>query len=108
MPAGPCLAANPALRSTILCYTGEYALAALLAITFMYTLAFSHTSLTHFSAGNQHTKHWWKARHDVPGWAEQHQRYVEEAIAASQSSVRAIASYALHCTAGSLHFAYTT
>ncbi|DBA80381.1 hypothetical protein WJX79_002842 [Trebouxia sp. C0005] len=66
--------------------TGEYALAALLAITFMYTLAFSHTSHTQFSAGNQHTKHWWKARHDVPGWAEQHQQYVEEAIAASQSS----------------------
>ncbi|DBB18845.1 TPA: hypothetical protein ACH3X3_000434 [Trebouxia sp. C0006] len=66
--------------------TGEYALAALLAITFMYTLAFSHTSHTQFSAGTQHTKHWWKARHDVPGWAEQHQQYVEEAIAASQSS----------------------
>ncbi len=108
MPAGPCLAANPALRSTILCYTGEYALAALLAITFVYTLAFSHTSLTQFSAGNEHTKHWWKARHDVPGWAEQHQQYVEEAIAASQSSVRAVASYALQCTAVGLPFAYTT
>lgn len=66
---------------------GEYALAALLAIVFVYTLAFSHTNHTPFSSSSQHSKHWWKARFDVSGWLEQHQQYVEEAVLASESSV---------------------
>jgi len=73
---------------------GEYALSALLAITFMYTLAFSHTNHTPFSASiEQHSKHWWKARLDVSGWLNQHQQYVEEAVAAAESSVSALFEY---------------
>lgn len=65
--------------------TGEYALAALLGMVLVYTLALSHMYNTPFSASNTHSKHWWKARLDVTGWIEQHQQYVEEAVAASDS-----------------------
>ena len=67
--------------------TGEYALAALLGMVLVYTLALSHMYNTPFSASSTHSKHWWKARLDVTGWIEQHQQYVEEAVAASDSPV---------------------
>lgn len=61
-------------------------MAVVLAIVFMYTLAFSHTNAP-FSENNEYSKHWWKPRLDVAGWADQHQQYVQEAAAASGSSV---------------------
>lgn len=66
---------------------GEYTLAALLAIVFVYTLAFSHTNHTPFATNRQRSKLWWKARSDVLGWMDQHQLYINEAVLASQSSV---------------------
>lgn len=65
---------------------GEYTLAALLAIVFVYTLAFSHTNHTPFATNRQRSKLWWKARSDVLGWMDQHQLYINEAVLASQSS----------------------
>ena len=66
---------------------GEYALAALLAMIFVYTLAFSNTNHTPFSSSILHSKHWWKARSEISGWMEQHQQYVHEAELASESLV---------------------
>ena len=77
---------------------GEYALAALLAMTFIYTLAFSHTNHTPFSSSSQHSKHWWKSRFDVSGWMEQHQQYANEAVLASQSSVCTSPQFDRHST----------
>ena len=68
-------------------FAGEYALAALLAIVLVYTLAFSHMYHIPFSTKSSPGTHWWKARLDVTGWIEQHQEYVEEAVAAAASPV---------------------
>ena len=62
-------------------------MAAVLAMIFVYTLAFSHTNHAPFSSSSQHSKHWWKARSNVSGWMEQHQQYVNEAVLASHSLV---------------------
>ena len=68
-------------------FAAEYALAALLAIVFVYTLTISHSYSAPFDSTVTHRKHWWKARLDAPGWLEQHEHYVTEASAAFASQV---------------------
>ena len=65
----------------------EFALAALLAIVFVYTITISHSYNPPFTNEITHRKHWWKARLDAPGWLELHQQYVAEASAAFATQV---------------------